>query len=163
MNHKNNIFKEVFSKGYFSRAQIRAKRRRCPWNFILIPLAVGGIGGSWYVLFQLMWQIHTIFYPVHIGRFNEFWKEGISPLSFLSSFLLMIPLSLAALPLGMMLANCIAWCIPPARQAFEKESSGNMHTSFKESMSGLFKFSLIIIPICLILSFIGALTLKNLK
>ena len=163
MKSKDNIFKEVFSEGYFSRARVRAKRRKSPWNLILIPLVICGIAGVWYGLFKLMWWIHTTIYPEHTGRFNEFWQEGISLPSFVSSFLLMIPLFIASIPLGMLLANSIAWCIRPARRAFEREAKGHKHTTFKESMSGLFKFSLFIVPICLALSLIGALTLKNLK
>lgn len=165
MKSKNNILKEVFSKGYFSRAQIRAKRRRSPWNLILIPLVIGGIGSVCYGLFQVMWRIHTIIYPEHIGRFNEFWQgqDGLSARSFVSSFLLIIPLFFASIPLGLILANLIAWCIPPARQAFEKEAKGHKFTSFKEAMTGLFQLALVIVPICLVLSLIGAITLKRMK
>ena len=97
MKHKNNIFKEVFSKGYFERAQVRAQRRKSPWNFILIPFVAGGIGGTCYALFQLMWRIHIMIHPEHIGRFNEFWQEGIRLPSFLSSFLLLFPLFFASI------------------------------------------------------------------
>jgi len=160
---KDTIFKEIFSKGYFKRARIRAQRRKSLWNIVLVLFALLGIGVSCYGLFQLSWRVHTFIYPEHMGRFNEFWQEGISGRAFISSFLLIIPLFFAAIPLGLMFANCIAWCIPLARKTFEKEAKGHKFTSFKESMSGLFKFSLIIVPICLILSLIGAATLKNLK
>ena len=92
---------------FYTEARQRAKRRKSPWNLILIPLVIGGIGSVWYGLFQLMWKIHINIYPEHIGRFNEFWQKGISGRSFISSFLLMMPLFFASIPLGMILTNLI--------------------------------------------------------
>ena len=51
---------------FYTEARQRAKRRKSPWNLILIPLVIGGIGSVWYGLFQLMWKIHINIYPEHI-------------------------------------------------------------------------------------------------
>lgn len=158
-----NILKELRTPGYLGRAQQRAQRRKSPWNLILIPLGFGWIAGSAYVLFQLMWRVHTAIYPEHTGRFSEFWGRGISFTSFVSSFLLMMPLLVAAVPLGLLFSNCIAWCVIPARKAFAKEAEGVKGASFREAMQGLWVFAKILVPICLLLSFAGAVTLKNLK
>src|SRR3989304_1036932 len=107
-----NISKEVFSEGYFERARQRAKRRKSPWNLVLIPLGFGGIALICYALFQLMWRVHMWLHPDHVDRFKEFWAEGIGLPAFVSSFLLFIPLLFAAVPLGMLFANALAWCIP---------------------------------------------------
>lgn len=159
----DSLFKEVFKKGYFTRARIRARRRKSPWNLILIPLSMFGIGMVSYYLFRFMWWIHILVYPEHKGHFSEFWQSGISLPSFISSFLLMMPVLFAAFPLGFMIANCLAWCIPPARKTSDQEAKGYKFASFEESMRGLYKISLIWVPVCLILSLIGALTLRNLK
>ena len=116
-----------------------------------------------YVLFQVMWRVHTVIYPEHAGSLREFWGKGIGFPSFVSSFLLAMPLFFAAIPLGLLFANCIAWCVLPARRAFEREAEGVKWPSFRESMYGLWKMAKFIVPICLLLSFIGAVTLKNLK
>jgi len=110
-----------------------------------------------------MWSVHTKIYPEHAGRFSEFWGKDISFTSFVSSFLLMMPLLVAAIPMGLLFSNCIAWCIFPARKVFAKEAGGVKGASFREAMHGLWIFAKILVPICLLLSFAGAVTLKNLK
>src|SRR3954471_19508208 len=90
-----SLAKEVFSAGYFTRARQRAQRRKSAWNLVLIPLVAAAVGGTTYVLFQVMWHIHTAIYPAHIGRLGEFWGRNIAFGSFVSSFLLLIPLFFA--------------------------------------------------------------------
>lgn len=158
-----NIATEVFSRGYSERARQRAQRRRSPWNLVLIPLSLGSMAFIWYALFQLMWRVHTWFYPSHVGRLREFWAEGLDFSAFMSSFLLLMPLLFAGIPLGMIFANAVAWCIPAARRAFAREAEGVKWASFPEAMEGLTKIALVMVPICLILSFLGALTLEHLK
>src|SRR5262249_8644481 len=92
------LAKEGFSEGYVKRARVRAQRRKSAWNLVLIPLVVGGVGGTMYVLFRTMWYIHTVIYPAHVGRLAEFWGKNMSFASFVSSFLLLMPLFFAALP-----------------------------------------------------------------
>ncbi|HSR10722.1 MAG TPA: hypothetical protein VLS90_04710, partial [Thermodesulfobacteriota bacterium] len=88
---------------------------------------------------------------------------GIGFQPFISSFLLLIPIILASIPLGLVVANCIAWCIPPARRVFDREAEGIEWAAFGDAMGGLAKMSLILVPICLLLSFVGAATLRSLK
>ena len=158
-----DISKEVLTEEYFDRARQRARRRRSRWNLVLVPFAVCGVAVTGYVLFQIMWHVHTSIYPAHTGKLAEFWRRGIELRAFVSSFLLAVPLFIAALPLGMIIANLAAWCIPPARKIFETEAQGVKWASFRDSMSGLAKIALIVVPICLLLSFIGAATLKTLR
>ncbi len=158
-----NISKELRTPGYARRARQRAQRRKSPWNLLLIPFGIGGVGGSAYILFQIMWRIHVALYPGHAGRFNEFWQGGVSFASFVSSFLLLVPLFVASLPIGLMFTNCVAWCIVPARRAFEREAEGVKWASFRESMRGLWVIVRIVVPGCLLLSFIGAATLRSLR
>lgn len=158
-----DIAEELRTLGYFERAQQRAQRRRSPWNLLLIPFGIGGIFGSAYLLFQVMWRIHAAFYPDHSGRFREFWREGISLPSFVSSFLLLIPLLVAGLLIGLMFANCVGWCIVPARRVFDLEADGVKWAPFRESMHALWVIARVVVPFCLFLSFIGAATLKSLK
>jgi hypothetical protein len=157
------IAKEVASEGYLDRARQRAARRKSPWNLLLIPLGLAGIAGTVYVLVQLMWRVHTLLYPSHVGRFHEFWGNGISAGVFVSSSLLVVPLFVAAIPLGMLLANIVAWFIPPARSAFAREAEGVEGASFRQATGELGKLALIIVPICLLLSGIGAATLSHLR
>jgi hypothetical protein len=110
-----------------------------------------------------MWKVHTILYPAHVGHLGEFWGNGLSTGAFISSFLLVIPLLFAAIPLCLMVANCVGWCILPARRAFDREAQAAPWLSFRVAMSQLWLISLYVVPICLLLSLVGAATLKSLR
>jgi len=150
----HDFAKEVFTKGYISRAQERAKRRKSPWNLILIPLSLFFMAFFGYILFQLSWWVHTLFYPQHTGEMREVFRKGMD----LSGLLLLFPNFIASVPFGLMAANLVAWCIPPARRTFEREAQGVKWASFAHAMQGLFKFGLWLLAICLVLSLIGAAT-----
>lgn len=158
-----DVTNELRTPGYLKRTQERAQRRRSPWNLLLIPFFTLGGGGSAYLLFQAMWRIHLLFYPEHAGRVTEFWRSGLSFRSFVSSFLLLMPLLFASVPIGLILANALAWCVSPARRAFEREAEGVKWASFRQSMHGLWLMARLVVPACFLLSFIGAATLKNLR
>ena len=153
-----NPFKEVTKPGYYERARQRAERRKSPWNIILVPLVLGGVGLSAYILCQIMWQVHTALCPADAGMGL---RQVVGGRMSLPVFLLFFPLYFASIPLGFLIANWIAWCIGPARQAFDKEASGVKGTSFRASQSGLWMIAKFVVPVCLLLSFIGALTMKN--
>ena len=110
-----------------------------------------------------MWHVHTAIYPAQAGRFGEFMNGDQRFAATVAGILLMLPLFVAAIPLGFMLGNCIVWCIPPARKALERESQGVKWASFREAMSGLWNICRTMVPICLLLSFIGAVTMMSLK
>ncbi|MDP2939420.1 MAG: hypothetical protein Q8O13_05015 [Candidatus Omnitrophota bacterium] len=148
---------------YIQEARERAKRRKSPWNLILIPLTIVGFGFSSFIQFKILWSIHVIIYPNHSGRLSEFWREGLSFSAFISSFLLAMPIFFSSLALGMMIANLLAWCILPARKIFDKEAQGIRGASFNEAMKGLGKIAIYLVPICFILGLIGAVTLKSLR
>lgn len=157
------IADEVFTEGYWGRARQRAQRRRSWWNLVLIPLVIGGVALTFYALFQLMWQVHVMIYPEHAGQLGDFWRKYVSFRSFISSFLLAVPLGIVALPLGMIAANIVAWSIPPARRAFAREAEGVAGAPLRQSLGELGKLALFLLPLCLTLSLIGAATLGNLR
>jgi len=157
----NSIFRELTTKGYLGRAQERAKRRKSPWNLILIPLVLFGIVAFSVGQFTLLWQLNTWVFPEHAGRLREF--LGNNEQGAISRLLMTLSSLFSAIPLGLMLANCIAWCIPPARHVFDREAKGIKHASFHEAMLDLGKIALFVVPVCLVLGIIGALTLGSLK
>ena len=150
-------------KKYIQEARGRAKRRKSPWNLILIPFAIIGGFFVYIVQFRILWFIHIIMYPNHSGRLSEFWREGLSFNAFISSFLLAMPIFFSSLVLGLLIANFLAWRIPPARKAFDKEAQGIKGTSFSEVMKGLGKAAIYLVSICFVLGLIGAATLKSLR
>ena len=159
---KDMLLDEITSAGYTIRARIRATRRKNVWNLILLPLVLAGIGVSFYGLSRGIWRVHTLIYPDHAGHLLEFMRSDMSGATQGLFMLIFFPLFFAAIPMGMILANSIAWLIPPARKIFNRESQGHKFTSFSESMGGLFKFGGILAIICIALSLTGAIMLKSL-
>jgi hypothetical protein len=158
-----NIAREVNANGYFDRAYRRARRRKSLWNIVFVPLVLAGILATSYTLFHIMWGLHTVIYPGHVGKLGEFWGRGTGLPSFVASFLLLIPLLILSLPVSMLLANSVLWLIPSARRALDQEAEGIKWASFDEAMGGLWRVCKIMVPICLLLSLIGAATLSALR
>lgn len=159
----NSIWKDVSTPGYLDRVRVRAQKRTSPWNLLLIPLCFGGFFLIPYALFRCMWAVHIWLYPAHDGHLGEFWGKGIGFLSFVSSLLLLLPLVLAGIPISMLMANSITWCIPAARRAFLREGEAEIAFSFPVAMRQLWRVSRWMLPICLFLSLMGAVTLTKLR
>jgi hypothetical protein len=134
--------------GYFQEARARARRRKSPWNLLLIPFTIVGIGGSWYLMAKIMFSLYEARHPGYAFGHTR---------TNLGGDLIFVPLLLAAIPLGMMIGNILIWCIPPARRTLDKEAKGVWHASFKRSLRDLALFEAIILPIALALSLLGAL------
>ncbi len=148
-------------KKYINEAQERAKRRKSPWNLILIPIGIAGTSFFYYIQFNVLWSFHVYVYPNHSGRLSEFWREGGSATTFISSFLLATPIFFSSLVLGMMMANVLLWFVPPIRKIFENEARGIKGVLFSETMKSLGKVALYVVPTCFLLGLIGAVTLKS--
>ncbi len=153
-------FASQFSE-YYSAARLRARWRRSPWNLILIPLSLAGWLGSWYGLFRPVWAFNVWLYPDHL--FSNFWKEGISFSSFALSFLMFFGPAPGALCLGLVIANCVSWLLPPARRVFDAEAAGYPGTSFGESNKALLGLALRLVPTGFVVALIAAGFLKSLK
>jgi hypothetical protein len=158
-----SIFKEVIKPGYVQLAQERAQQHKNRWTILVMLLFLAAVPSFWYLQFRGMWFVHTIFYPEHTGRISEFWNRNIAIQSFISSFMLTIPLCVGSIPLAGITANLIVWCIPPARRTMDRKTKGNLCLCFSSSNKLFFKAALFVIPICLLVSLIGAATLKTLR
>src|SRR6266849_7630251 len=90
---------------YYVGARQRAKRRKSPWNVLLIPFCFGAFLGFWYLLFRLVWLFHSALYPSH--QLREFWQDGVRLRSFVPSFLMVFALMPGALILGFMFGNAL--------------------------------------------------------
>jgi len=155
--------RNLIQKGaeYYAAARHRAQRRKSAWNALLIPFCFGGWLVVWYGLFRLVWLFHVAIYPEH--QFRDFWQAGISFWSFVPSFLMVFSLMPGAIVVGFMLGNILLWLIAPARRIFEAESRGYAGTSFRDSMRGLFRFGVWLLPIGLVIAFAAAYFLKSLR
>jgi hypothetical protein len=146
---------------YYAAARLRAGRRKSAWNLILIPTALFGWLGSWYVLFRIVWAFHQILYPRHV--FHDFWQEGISFASFLPSFLMLFAPAPAPICIGLIFANCVAWLIPPARRTLDAEAEGYKGTGFRESTEALLRLIKWTVPGGLIIDLVAASLLRSLR
>lgn len=155
--------RKLIQKGgaYYAAARRRSQRRKSPWNALLIPLCFGGWLAVWYGLFRLVWLFHVAIYPEHTLR--NFWQDGISFRSFVPSFLMVFWLIPGAMVVGFMFGNFLLWLIVPLRRIFEAEARGYAGTNYRDSMRGLFRFGLWLLPIGLVIAFASAYFLKSLR
>jgi len=141
-------------------ARERARRRRSLWNLLLVPLGLAGWLGIWYGLFRLTWAVHMMIYPDH--RLQEFWRKGVSFSSFVPSFLMVFAPMPGALGLGLMVANRVAWLIPPARRAFEREAVGYPEAGYAEATAVVRKVAAWALPPGLAIALFSAWALRAL-
>ena len=149
------------SAKYYAEATHRAKRRKSPWNLILIPLCGGSAVAIGYALFRIVWRFHVAFYPDH--QLHDYWQEGISLRSFVPSLLMVLSLLPGSIATGFMLGNLLAWLVTPARRVFDAEAQGFPGTSVGESMGGLFKMAVWTLPSGLALALAAAYSLKSMR
>ena len=146
---------------WYSGARHRARRRKSAWNLILVPFAFIGGAAAWYGLFRLVWAFHLLLYPEH--RLQDFWREGISFSSFVPSFLMVFALAPGAMCAGFVLANCVAWLVPPARRALDLEAAGYPGMGFREATSTLVKIGAWSLCAGVLIATVAAYTLGSLK
>ncbi len=131
---------------YYKDARERTKRKKSPWNWILLPFAIIGIGGTLFLLIKGLLTLQQCLIP------NETILLGRTQVG---AFLMFIPIAFLSLPLGFMFANFAAWCIPPARRALDNEAKGTKGASFKESMKVMSIVSVVILIIVTPACFLG--------
>jgi len=146
---------------YYADATHRAKRRKSPWNFLLMVLGFCALAAAWYGLFRLVWMFHVAIYPEH--RFRDFWNGDISSRSLALSFLMMFSPAPAAMIIGFLFANSVVWLIRPIRRIFDAEARGYEGTSFRDSMRKLLKACAWALPIGMAVALAAAYFLKSLR
>jgi hypothetical protein len=147
---------EVSRKGYLSRAQQRAARRKSPWNLLDLLFGLPCIGIAWWAFLHSVWAVHNWLVPQHAVSFSMIFHShatGLAPTVFFVAPLF------AAIPVGLFLSNCIVWRIPPYRRASEREAQGVWHASFADAQKDVSLLALCVGLPVLIASFIAALFL----
>lgn len=69
----------------------------------------------------------------------------------------------ASFCLGLLLANCVAWLIPPARRRLDAEAEGYGGIGFRESTEALLRLAKWAVPGGLIIALIAASLLRSLR
>ena len=125
----------------------RAARRKSPWNLLLLAFAVVAIAGFWIGTALL---------------FREYRQSLVPPEAFLTSgtrfgnILMYVPPLFPSIGIGMITANLLIWCIPPARRALDHEDQGFPGTNFRSSNAGLFKGLVVLAIVTLPMALLGA-------
>ena len=130
---------------YYSEARATAQQRKSPWNWLLFPLSIIGIGGSGFLLFKTLLDFQH-----HLIPSDAIYSSGIG-----SDFLMFMPLMFLSLPLGFIFANFSAWCLLPARRALDKEAKGIKGASFQGSMKPFYLMVMILLPTGIPLACLG--------
>lgn len=130
---------------YYKDARERTKRKKSPWNWILLPLVIIGIGGTYFLMFKGLSDIQRHLIPKDVILLGRTQAGG---------FLMFVLILFPSFTTGFMFANFAAWCIPPARRALDNEAKGTRGVSFKEAMKVMLIVSIIVFmiitPLCLL-------------
>jgi len=115
----------------------RARRRRSPWNLLLIP---GGL-----ISFATLW-VGSI---VLLGRLYAWRHEGsvvtVLPDNLAGSLMALAAFFMWIAP-ALVLGNCLVWLVPAARRVLDDEARSHPGTSFLESNRDLIRLALWVAP-----------------
>ena len=132
---------------YLEEAQARAKRRRSPWNLLLIPAVLVPLVALSWGLIVLLELLHQARYPTqHLTD-----SSGVGPV------LTAVGALLAAVPAAFLIGNGVVCLVWPARRALEGEASSVPGTDFMTAQRRLLRAALIIVPACLAVAVLGAI------
>lgn len=83
--------------------------------------------------------------------------------SFVPSLLMVFAMTPGSVGVGLILGNCLAWLVAPARRAFDAEARGYPGTEFRSAMRGLFELTAVTLPIGVVVAIVSAYFLTSLK
>jgi hypothetical protein len=112
---------------------------------------------SYYFLIQLVVVIRNALLPQHSATLQEFIRGNCQKIS---AIIFVLGPFFAAVPIGLLVCNCVAWLIPPARRAFIKEPDGVWQASFQDAQRDLRVLAKFAVPVFLALSLAAALVLR---
>jgi hypothetical protein len=153
------MLKQAFQ--FYAAAQSRTQRRKSLWNLVLRPLGLVGWLSAWYLAFRWVWSFQLSLFPSH--QFRSFWPSGVSFPAFALRFVMLIAPGLGSITFGLLVANCIAWLIPPARSVLDEGAAACPGTSFRGSTVGLIKRALFMFPACFLVAMFAASMLNSLR
>lgn len=131
---------------YLENARKRTARRRSPWNILMFGIVIVMQVVLVLAGFAVIDQVHRLVYPGQrlVGSEGKATILATLPIGFLAL--------LGALPL----ANLLVRCVPPARQALDREAQPFPSASYRSSQRQLLRLLLWVAPALLLLSLVGA-------
>ena len=135
------------NSGYLNLARQRARRRKSPWNLLLIPFCLMGIAGTWIGIAYLLQEYRRFLVPYDAFLFSGTRIGNI--------FMFVAPL-FPSLAIGLIVGNFLVWCVPPARTALDREATGVRGADLRSSQLALAKLGILAAVITLPLCLLGA-------
>jgi hypothetical protein len=125
----------------------RAKRRKSPWNLVLISAVLLPLCAIWWGSFLGLEAVHAYLYPGQLFR----------NCSGVGTVLAAVAPVLGSVPISFLLGNLFVWSIPAARRTLDNEAKKYPSTSFKNSQQALGKIAIFVVPASVLVSIVGAL------
>jgi hypothetical protein len=125
---------------YIEEAQIRAARRKSPWNLLLL----------------LHWPVAAALWIGQLNLLHRFFSakpctENILrcvPERGVEVTIFMVAPLIPSIALSMILTNALLWMIKPARRVFESEAQAFPEASYRNAQKKLAVAALIAIALC---------------
>jgi hypothetical protein len=133
---------------YISDARVRARRRKSPWNLLLIPAVFIPWLTLWWLSALLVGQFARLVHPD---------LEFVLLPDTRGAILIALGLLFACLGPAMIIGDLLVALVPGARRTFETEAAPFPETQLKESIWGLLKFSAFLTPVGVLVAVVGAI------
>ncbi len=117
-------------------------RRKSPTHLLLLPIAFGVDGLCCYGLVKAACALAAMTRN-EVHGFNSY-HESTKTVMVLAFFF-------AAIPIGLLGANRVAWAIPPVRRFFEHDAQKTGGRDFQAAMSRLLRFTKFWVPVPLLI------------
>ena len=128
-------------------ARQRASRRKSKWNLLLFVFAILAIASTWIGAVESLASYRATLYAT-----GAFLSGGTR----IGNILMHVAPAFPSLAVGMIVANLLIWCIPPARRALNEEDKPYPGLDFRSSNRDLAKFGLVLLVIAMPLAWLGA-------
>jgi hypothetical protein len=135
--------------GFIKDAQRRGRRRKSPWNLLLIPTVLGILCALWWSTAMALGQLHRAVYPTAQPRILP---DGLSGIA-----MAVAPL-FAWLGPSFILSNLLVAAVPAARRALDREATSVPGSDLRTSNRGLIDFSKVMFPAALLVGLLDAAT-----
>ncbi len=133
---------------YYTEARARAKRRKSPWNLLLIP----AVATPWLLLMSLSTITFATLY-----RLAHPASEFVILPDTVGGILMAVGPLFAWLSPAMILGNLLVSLLPPARRALDAEAASAPRAGRVAANRDLLKLSFILTPAGLALGLLGVL------
>ena len=135
------------SSPYLNQARIRPAQRKSRWNLLLLAFAVVGVAASWILIVLLLDK-----YRASLALPGSFLRGSTR----FGNILMHVSPGLPSIAVGLIVANLLIWCIPPARTALANEDKKFPGTDFRSSNVTLIKGLAFLAAVTFPLAFLGA-------